>query len=243
MLAFKKIVLPQRLIDATVRAGILLSARDAGEAGLVSASAVALTEGVLRTMLVSKLKVTALILIAVGAVTSGVGLCAYQGIESGASSKAAESGPVPGTPPATPPTSGESSMRSAEKLVIYAAQMEQLVRRARQEQAAGDWSGAARDLRKSVEVAGEWQEALMAGRMSEKSTPEVPRTPIPMEHHMEVVHPPTGIVGSTSPSRSAECRLADLESKVDRILHALENDGHDHTERPKSALPNQKPIE
>ena len=78
MLAFRKILLPQGLIDATVRAAILLSARDAGEAGLVSASAVALTEGVLRTMLVSKFKVIAVILIAVGALTSGVGLCAYQ---------------------------------------------------------------------------------------------------------------------------------------------------------------------
>jgi RNA polymerase sigma factor (sigma-70 family) len=53
MLAFRKTSLPEGLIDATVRAAILLSARDAGEAGLVSARAVALTEGVLRTMLVS----------------------------------------------------------------------------------------------------------------------------------------------------------------------------------------------
>jgi hypothetical protein len=50
------------------------------------------------------------------------------------------------------------------------------------------------------------------------------------------------IIG-TSSSRSAECRLADLESKVDRILHASEKDGHDHTERPRSASPNQTPIE
>jgi hypothetical protein len=63
MLALRKISLPEGLIDATVRAAILLSARDAGEAGLVSASAVALTEGVLRTMLISKFKVTAVILI------------------------------------------------------------------------------------------------------------------------------------------------------------------------------------
>jgi hypothetical protein len=58
----------------------------------------------------------------------------------------------------------------------------------------------------------------------------------------EGVHPLIG----TSSSRSAECRLADLESKVDRILHALEKDGHEHTERPKSAssYPNaQNPIE
>ena len=121
-------------------------------------------------MLVSKFKVTAVILIAVGALSSGVGLCAYQDIASGASSQTVGSGPVPGVPPATSQASGDSSMRSAEKLVVYAAQMEQLVRRARQEQAAGDWDGAARDLRKSVDVAGEWQEEFMNGRRREMST-------------------------------------------------------------------------
>ena len=199
-------------------------------------------------MLVSKFKVTAVILIAVGALTSGVGLRAYQGIESGASPKAVESRPVPGIPPAAPQASGDSSIRSAEKLVVYAALMEKLVRRARQEQAEGDWDGAARDLRKSVDVAGEWQEEFMKGR-SEK--PLDPLPPVPMEVVAQGVRPAAEIVGATSSARSAECRLADLESKVDRILHALEKDGHDHTERPfeagwrsaKHAAPFQKTIE
>ncbi len=240
MLAFSKTSLPKGLIDATVRAAILLSVRDAGEAGLVSASAVALTEGVLRTMLVSKFKVTAVILIAVGALSSGVGLRAYQDLESGASSKTVGSGPVPGVLPETPQASGDSSMRSAEKLIVYAELMEQLVHRARQEQAAGDWDGAARDLRKSVDVAGEWQEEFMNSRRRE---PLRPLPPIPVGADAKGVRAAAEIVGATSPARSAECRLADLESKVDRILHALEKDGHDHMDRPKSALPNQKPME
>jgi hypothetical protein len=151
-------------------------------------------------------------------------------------------------------------MRSAKELDAYAAQVEQLVRRARQQQAAGEWDGAARDLRKSVEVVGEWQEALMNGRRSEKSAPplSLPAAPVPLGVHLRIAGNTSSpgiaerpIVGTSSPevaerpivgpssSRSAECRLADLESKVDRILHALEKDGHDRTERPKSASPNQ----
>jgi len=258
MLAFRKIVLPQGLIDATVRAAILLSARDAGEAGLVSASAVALTEGVLRTMLCSKFKVTAVILIAVGALTSGAGLFAYQGIDSGASPKAKGSGSGTGLPPAIPQAIGDGSRPDAIELDAYAAKVEQLVRQARQEQAAGQWDAAARHLRNSVELAGVWQEALMNGRTSEKSTAPVslPTAPVPLGVHLPILgnpsssdyagplivgaHPPNGaerpIVG-TSPARSAECRLADLESKVDRILRALEKDGREPTKGPKTALP------
>ncbi len=231
MLACRRISLPKALIDATVRAAILVSARDAGEARLVSASTAALTEGVLRTMLISKFKVTAVLLIAVGAITSGVGLCAYQRVDSGSDPKAAESGVFPGIPAATTQANGVSSTLNADKLDAYAAQVEQLVRRARQEQAAGEWDGAARDLRKSVEVAGEWQVALMNRGRSEKRTP-TPLLPSPPRRPVAAGADP--LIG-TSPSRSAECRLADLESKVDRILHALEKAGKDYTGRPKSS--------
>ena len=243
-------------------------------------------------MLVSKIKATAVILVAVGALTSGVGLCAYQDIGSGAAPKAVGSGSVPGMPPVKSQASGDRSRPDAKELDAYAALVEQLVRRARQEQAAGEWDGAARDLRKSVEVAGEWREALMNGRRSEKSTtlPPLPVAPVPLGAPLriagttsssEVAGPlvpgtsPTGMGGppiagtrlplpgapvplgvrlrtdditgssnvpgppiaGTSPGRSAECRLADLESKVDRILRALEKDGDDHWDRPKTALP------
>ena len=147
MLAFKRISLPKGLLGATVRAAIRLSARDAGEAGLVSASAVALTEGVLSTMLVSKFKMIAVILIAVAALTSGVGLCAYQGGEPGASPEAAGPGSVTGIPPGTTQTGGDHWVLSAKQLDAYAAEVEALVHRARQEQAAGEWDAAILDLR------------------------------------------------------------------------------------------------
>jgi RNA polymerase sigma factor (sigma-70 family) len=306
MLAFKKLSLPEKLIDATVSAAMLLSARDAGEAGLVSNSAVALTEGVLRTMLVSKFKLTAVALIAVGALTSGAGIYAYQGVPSGARPRAVGASSAPGILPATQ-ASADSSKRSAKELDAYAAQVEQLVRRARQQQAAGQWDEAARDLRKSVELAGEWQAALMNRRTNEKSDPLLPLPTLPANGVpagsnplAEITLPAGGVpagsnplaeiplplggvpagldplapipvpaggvpgpagsnplapiplpagpvkegfapVGSTSPSRSAECRLADLESKVNRILQALEKDGHDHAERPKPASPTSSP--
>ena len=82
MLALNKLPIPEGLIDTTVKAAMLLTARDAGEAGLISASAVALTDGVLHTMLVSKMRLTAVVLVAVGAISSGVHLCAYQGVSA-----------------------------------------------------------------------------------------------------------------------------------------------------------------
>jgi RNA polymerase sigma-70 factor (ECF subfamily) len=77
-LAVKPRSVSEGLIDPTVKAAMLFAARDAAETGLVSASAAALTEGVLRTMFFSKLKVCALTLVLAGATASGAGLYAYQ---------------------------------------------------------------------------------------------------------------------------------------------------------------------
>ncbi len=218
MLAFRRISLPEKLIDATVKAAIQLTARDAGEAGLVSAFAVALTEGVLRTMFVSKLKAIALTLIAVGAITSGVGLYAYQGIESGADPAIA----------VTPPAQVGNRRLTSEELDAYAARVEQLVRRARQKQAAGEWEGADLDVRESEVLARQWEKALIYRRKSETGLPPGSSTPA-----AETKHP----VIESNPPDPAQRRLDELEHKVDRILQALENDGRDHAERP-----NQKPT-
>ncbi len=214
MLAFRRISLPDGLIDATVRAAMLLAARDAGEAGLVSAAAVALTEGVLRTMFVSKLTVTAVILLAVAAITSGAALYARQGIETGAAQGL----------PVTPQAKADNGGLNSNELDAYAARVEQLVQRARQEQARGDWDGAIRDLRTSAEVALEWQEALLYRRRTEKDQPR--HSPKP------VAESRPRLSGTNSPG-SAERRIEDLEHKVDRILHALEKGASDRAERPE----------
>jgi RNA polymerase sigma factor (sigma-70 family) len=210
MLALKTSSLPEGLIDATVKAAILIAARDAGEAGLVSAFAVALTEGVLRTMLVSKLKITAAIVLVVGAITSGVGLYAYQDHEPAAAPSSARH----------PAAKVVDTKLNAEELDAYAARVEQLVRSARQEQAGGEWDRAVSDLRKSELVAGEWREALMNRRRTEKGA-----------------SPPS--VKPVAEPLPAESRLVDLERKVDRILQALEKDGSGQMQRMGPFVPNQ----
>jgi RNA polymerase sigma factor (sigma-70 family) len=67
--------LPAGLLNVTARAGLCFAAGNAA-AGLASAQAVALTKGVLRTMLLSKLKVVAALVLAV-AVLGGAGGIAY----------------------------------------------------------------------------------------------------------------------------------------------------------------------
>jgi len=261
MLAPKLLSLPERLIDTTVKAAMLLTAHDACEVGLISASTVALAEGVLRTMLLSKMKLTAVMLVAVGAIGSGIGLCAYQGVgpgvahpgvqsdavpkavepgalprgvESGAIAKAVESRTTTGIAAAALPANVDSGILSGDDLDDYAARVQELVQRARREQADGDWEGAVGTLAKSVVAAGEWREALMKRRRSERNAPSFSPKRVP-----EALAPQS----STDSPGSAGRRLDDLERKVDRILNALEKNGHDQAERPNPALNNIIPIE
>jgi RNA polymerase sigma factor (sigma-70 family) len=71
--------LPQVLIDSTVRAAMVVAAGGgAVGAGLASASAVSLSEGVVRAMILGKLKVAAALMMATGLVAGGGGVFAYQ---------------------------------------------------------------------------------------------------------------------------------------------------------------------
>src|SRR5262249_26785008 len=82
---------PASLIDGTVQAAMQIVARTA--AGGVPAAVMALTEGVLRTMFLTKLKVTAATLLAIGTVMAGAGVLARQ---EGAA--VVQAGGVPGAP-------------------------------------------------------------------------------------------------------------------------------------------------
>ena len=157
MLALTKTTLPEGLIDATVKAAMLLAARDAGDAGLVSAAAVALTEGVLHTMFVSKLKMTIAIVLAVGSISSGAGLYAYQPVAS-------RKGSVELKPPAA-----EADNQNVKELDAFAARLEQLVRNTRQAQAQGEWDQAVAYLGKSTLVVVNWQQALLVRRSGVKA--------------------------------------------------------------------------
>jgi RNA polymerase sigma factor (sigma-70 family) len=70
---------PAHLIDSTVRAATQLAAGSTAMAGAVSASVSTLMEGVLKTMLLSKLKVMAITLLTMGILTSSAIVLAQQG--------------------------------------------------------------------------------------------------------------------------------------------------------------------
>src|SRR5262249_25330472 len=71
---------PAPVMAATIKATNLLAAGQAIAPGVISTKVAALTEGVLQTMSLTKLKTTALVLVVVGILGSGVGLLAHQAL-------------------------------------------------------------------------------------------------------------------------------------------------------------------
>jgi RNA polymerase sigma factor (sigma-70 family) len=69
---------PPALTDSTVKAAARVAAGRSLAAGAVPASVAALTQGMLRTMLMTKLKIAASVLTALGAVATGAGVFAFQ---------------------------------------------------------------------------------------------------------------------------------------------------------------------
>src|SRR5262249_48921870 len=67
------------LVDTTVRSAMLV-AEGTSVAGVVSAPTAALTEGVLRTMLVTKLKIAAAVVLALSLLGTGVGFSTYHAL-------------------------------------------------------------------------------------------------------------------------------------------------------------------
>jgi RNA polymerase sigma factor (sigma-70 family) len=192
------------LIEPTVKAAMLLAPRDAAGAGLVSASAATLTEGVLRTMLVSKWKLTAASLLAAGTLACGAGLYAYQDPKSGAK---------PASP--VPPATDGSRMVSALDVDAFAAKMQLLVLRVREEQARGNIERAVLSLGEIETLAGKWKNALTDAKLREPDNRPRPRTPPADEL------PPVAL--ALDPG-SAESRLDRLERTVERLVRSLEKD-------------------
>jgi RNA polymerase sigma factor (sigma-70 family) len=71
---------PPALLGATVKAAALVAAGEALAGGVVSAPVAALTEGVIRAMLTSKIKIAAAVLLAVGGVATGVGVLTHKAL-------------------------------------------------------------------------------------------------------------------------------------------------------------------
>jgi hypothetical protein len=164
--------LPLSLVEPTLKAAMLVAAHDAAESGLVSLSAAALAEGVLRTMFVAKLKSVALaltlLLLAAGGV-AGLGASGYQ-----PPAPARLPRPVV-VDPATPEQAAgneeedrsetaqaESELEKAHvhQLALYAEQMTALVRQAERQQNKGDLPAASETTRKIQQVAHLWNYML-----------------------------------------------------------------------------------
>jgi RNA polymerase sigma factor (sigma-70 family) len=168
--------LPFSLVEPTIKAAMLVAARDAAEAGLVSASAAALTEGVLRTMLFANLKSAALALLVTGAVAAGAVVYGYQApapaprpepapaaVPAPAADDAEEAQPPenarrPRTRPAQPVR--ERWQRRAETAGSYAEQIAALARTAREQEESGDHTRAADTTVQIILLASEWSAAL-----------------------------------------------------------------------------------
>jgi RNA polymerase sigma factor (sigma-70 family) len=113
---------PQALMSSTVRAALLGAAGRAAAVGVISAEVTALTEGVLKAMLLGKLKLVVLFLLAAGIVSAGTGLLAHR---SGAAERPnTESGDTAGTalsaavaPGAAAEAAEDSSLTGSGKLI------------------------------------------------------------------------------------------------------------------------------
>src|SRR5262245_11283452 len=68
---------PPPLVASTVKAAMLVAAGQAATAGVISARAAALTQGVLKAMFPTKLNLVTVLLLVLGALSAGVGVVAY----------------------------------------------------------------------------------------------------------------------------------------------------------------------
>jgi RNA polymerase sigma factor (sigma-70 family) len=182
---------PAALSETTVRAAARLATGRAAAAGAVPDAVAALTESVLRTMLMTRLKFAAALL-AAGIVATGAGVAAYQegprpgssalpGVGPGAG--APGSSALPGLPDApkgaapgsadlidTPkgaapggyPGAGGAPTESAPD--GFAAEVASLAREAARHERSGDIAGALDTIRRLEERAREWDRTLRLRR-------------------------------------------------------------------------------
>ncbi|MCS6849630.1 MAG: sigma-70 family RNA polymerase sigma factor [Gemmataceae bacterium] len=71
---------PTPLILSTVKAATLVAAGEAAAAGLISAQAAAIAQGVLHTMYLTKLKIAAVVAVTIGTIATGAGLMLHQAL-------------------------------------------------------------------------------------------------------------------------------------------------------------------
>ncbi|MFO0951835.1 MAG: RNA polymerase sigma factor [Isosphaeraceae bacterium] len=155
-----------RLVRETARAALTLTARDAVASGLVSESASALTQGVLRTMLFLKIKTVALATLACG--TLAMGAAAYSFPQEDAPRESAiarvESAPYREEFDTVDIVGGRRAPVDAKKLADEAKDIAERIRKLTAEavelQGKGELDRAQRTLREVERLTADWSSLL-----------------------------------------------------------------------------------
>jgi RNA polymerase sigma factor (sigma-70 family) len=109
---------PAALKTTVTQAALLTAGGQAVPAGVVSASVADLTEGVMKTMLMARLRVGVLLLAAVGLAMAGTGLVAHQVVAAGGQQPARADGANPQPPDRDGPADDQAQRADAELHVI-----------------------------------------------------------------------------------------------------------------------------
>jgi RNA polymerase sigma factor (sigma-70 family) len=250
LLALPRVAPLETLSHSTVKAAMLVAARDAVEAGLVSASAASLTEGVLRIMLVSKLKPVAL-LAGVAGLALGAVVNARQ--DRGPDNIFATTPASASAPAGKRPAPGGllAPVSSEDPAAAHAARIQELAKDALKHHEAGRIDAIFQNLNAIQREVDAWRQSVTAARPPEaNSAPHAGARPgYPSSDRVVGPQPgfPSGgarpggsdVVSSSSANGTPNPattpfaphgdtdtlrRLDELERKVDRILRALEKD-------------------
>lgn len=73
---------PTSLVSSTIQAAMLFAVGEAAATGSISAKVVAITEAALRTMVLTKLKITTTVLLMLGVASTAVGLAGHYGLQA-----------------------------------------------------------------------------------------------------------------------------------------------------------------
>ncbi|MHC5537906.1 RNA polymerase sigma factor [Singulisphaera rosea] len=214
-----RVPLPANLVETSVRAAMLSTPRSALEVGVISASVVSLSEGVIRTMLFSKIRAAVLGTAATLCVTSA-GVFAYQDEATPAKSALTTKDSL---------VSGKANLSPrARKLAWYGKVIPERARAAAVAQAKGDLRLAAEHTETVSRLSHEWN--WMVRHSDPEAFPDSAyETPVDPPSTYEFVPPdgPSQPQVSTSPDTGlvdgsdVRIRIEGVERKLDKLFELL----------------------
>jgi RNA polymerase sigma factor (sigma-70 family) len=145
-LSLKAPALSWELISPLARAAIGVAPRDAAAAGLVSTSAIALTQGVLHTMYFVKLKTAAAVVLAAGALATGAAVWGYQDTAPRAEAR--------------PEAAATGDADYTDVSEFYIAKLEQALKSARTRRSNPFVDGVHQDVIRIEHIVGQWKNAV-----------------------------------------------------------------------------------